>query len=1012
VRVLVGERMLEQSGSSNAAGRSRVREARSARLTRILVVFGLAGGASLLSFQLAGGGALRSEAPEALEGYSMGVGKYDLAQLELLTNTMYHVDESYVEPARIDYEVMYTEALEAVERRVPVTMFRREPGGQLLHAEMGSTRTVLQVPPITSREILVDQLKVVAALLEANLQPGDIPMDDPTESDPYAQIEYAMVNGILETLDPHSRLLPPEASKEMDVDNAGEFGGLGITILDDDGKLTVDYPLPDTPAMKADLQPGDQIVRIDGVSTINMTLDEAVDKLRGKIGSTVVIEIMRDGLTEPLEKPIVRDRIKLNPIESTLLEGGIGYVSVQGFNALVDSDVNDHLDRLSRDNGGRPLRGLVLDLRGNPGGYLNQAEKLADIFLDHGTVVSQVDANGKKLEEYDAHASGSEPAYPIVVLVNSSSASASEIVSGALRNNERAVIIGQRTYGKGSVQNLHNFVDGSKLKLTISKYLTPGDKSIQAVGIPADIELVPTIVERDTDAKTGQVDDIALLYLAERVRRESNADKHLEQATVRLEEPAYSIRYLRPAKPEARKSAALDLSKDFEVQFARDVLLNAPSSRRADILAASSGVVARYEKKENQRIEAAFQTLGIDWIDGPSVHAATLGVQFDLGTDGVLVAGVEEPVALVVTNNTDKPIYRLTAVATFEGDYTPREFVFGKLMPGETRRYEQPVQLADGEPTELTPVTFSFRDASGSEIAVQHARLPVQGKALPQLAWQTTVSDPSPGGNGNGIPEVGEKVVIGFDVQNVGKGATVDPFARIKNKSGRALDIVAGNLEPGVMRNPDGTECVATDLTKPDEFPKDCKRTLKPGEHWAGQFEVLVKEAPTTEPESIDLELGDASAYDHASIVRNGFYGYFAQRQPIEFNVGQPFAAFDHSVPPVVQVTDAPGVLVQNGQVHVSGVVTDDVGIGHVEIYAGEDKVFFEGAVKGAHVRSVPYTADIALKPGLNTISVLASDESGFTDTHSVVTFYLAPELQAQVGDVMPTGDLPELKRN
>lgn len=992
---------------------------------RPVVVFGVTGVAGLAVFASSGGAHGSDTERAEAASFAAGVAYAGLGDLELLESTLYYVEESYVDPGRVDYEAMYVAALHAVEVRIPVTMFRREPGGTLLHVEVGSFRTVLDVQKVGSRKELQRELQRVADLLSKNLVASDIPMRDGDVGDPFAQVEYAMVNGALGTLDPHSRLLPPEASREMDVDNLGEFGGLGITIIERKGRLTVEYPLPDTPASREDIRADDQIVRIDGVSTINMSLDEAVSRLRGVIGTPVTIEIMRDGATEPITKTITRARIELKPVEGIVMDGNIGYVSVKGFHAQIAEQLAEVLARLERESGG--LKGLIIDLRDNPGGYLTQAEKMADLFLERGTIVSQVDSDGRKIDEFEARASGNEPKYPIAVLVNASSASASEIVSGALRNNERAVIIGERTYGKGSVQNLHKFIDESQLKLTISKYLTPGDKSIQAVGIPADIELVPTMVERKSQ-DDGSVDDIALLYFRERARREADADKHLEQASIRLEEPSYSLRYWRPVELKRRSRAEIDLSDDFEAQFARDVLLASTSPRRADVLAAAAPVVAKYEKQATATITEKFSLLGLDWADGPSAKKADLDVKFDLGADGVLVAGQEERVALEVTNRGSTPIYRMSAIATFEGDYGPREFFFGKLMPGETRRYEQPVTFVAGHPTELAPVNFSFREGSGAEIAHREARLPVQGAELPRLTWQVQVSDAAPGGDGDGSAEVGEKLRLDFAVRNDGKGTSREAFARVKNLSGRALDITSGTVEAGAFRDKSGVECVPTEpgvdsghvygdpnsaSVKSGALPKwpaGCAHELRPGESWSGAFEVLVREPPKGDHVDLKLEIGDASAYDHAAIVRSEFWSYFVNEQSFEIPVGKPAPKLPAGVPPVIDVTQAPEVSVQSGRASISGVVTDDQGIAHVEIWHAGEKVFYQGSVRGTAVRSVPFTADVALTPGLNTIAVLATDENGFTDTASVVTFYVTPE-DAKGGEAVSMGVAPRLTR-
>jgi carboxyl-terminal processing protease len=352
------------------------------------------------------------------------------------------------------------------------------------------------------------------------------------------------------------------------------------------------------------------------------------------------------------------------------------------------------------------------------------------------------------------------------------------------------------------------------------------------------------------------------------------------------------------------------------------------------------------------------------------------------------------------------------------------------LLPGETRRYEQKVELVRGHPTEQTPVAFSFRDRTGKEFLTKHARLPVQGQALPRLVWQVTPSDAQPGGDGDGNLEAGERLSLGLTVTNAGTGSTQETFARIKNKSGRALDITRGTVEPGFMVAADGSRCgvleagveagtVVGDRTagsaridKGDapKYAEGCKRRLAPGETWSGSFEVLVK--PSSEHDlGLELSIGDAGAYDHAAIVRSGFYSYFTNEQEISLPLGKRLPELPKSVPPEVQITRAPGLVVSGERAGLSGVVTDETGIAHVEVYHGEDKVFFQGSVRGAHVRSVPFTADVELTPGLNTFSVLATDEQGFTDTSSVVTFYEAPEQQANAVDVLPMGSSTELRR-
>ena len=253
------------------------------------------------------------------------------------------------------------------------------------------------------------------------------------------------------------------------------------------------------------LRAQDRITRIESESTINMDLDEAVSKMRGAPGSSVTITVDRDGWDSPRDYTIVRDRIKPARVKGELLDGGIAWVAIPSFHEQVDAQLEETLGRLSREAGPAGLKGLVLDLRENPGGYLHQAIAVSDRFLDHGTIVSTVERDGKNREQRNAKESGTEPDYPMAVLTSGNSASAAEIVAGALKNDERAVIIGERTFGKGSVQNLYSFSDGSRLKLTVARYLTPGDHSIQNVGIPPDIELEGAVLLPARDRKSTRL---------------------------------------------------------------------------------------------------------------------------------------------------------------------------------------------------------------------------------------------------------------------------------------------------------------------------------------------------------------------------------------------------------------------------------------------------------------------------------------------------------------------------
>ncbi len=294
------------------------------------------------------------------------------------------------------------------------------------------------------------------------------------------------INGMLNALDPHSAYLTPDLYRELQVDTEGSFGGLGIEITLRDGILTVVSPIEDTPASRAGLKAGDQIIKIEGELTKDMSLVEAVKRMRGPKGSKVQISIRREGISRFLEMTLTREVIKVQSVKSRLLEKGYGYVRVAQFQDRTDIDLENALRRLTQENG--KLEGLIVDLRNNPGGLLSQAVKVSDLFLDSGLIVYTEGRLDNQKQKYFAHPGGYADV-PIVVLVNGGSASASEIVAGALQDHGRAVVLGTQTFGKGSVQTILPLESGAALRLTTAMYYTPSGRSIQVTGIAPDITL-------------------------------------------------------------------------------------------------------------------------------------------------------------------------------------------------------------------------------------------------------------------------------------------------------------------------------------------------------------------------------------------------------------------------------------------------------------------------------------------------------------------------------------------
>ncbi|MZG54354.1 MAG: S41 family peptidase [Nitrospinae bacterium] len=399
-----------------------------------------------------------------------------------------------------------------------------------------------------------EKLKVfseILSLIESNYV-------EPTEND--SMIEGA-IRGMVKSLDPHTSYMPPASYKEMQVETTGKFGGLGIEISIRDGVLTVVSPIEETPAFRAGIKPGDKIIKIEDESTLDMTLQDAVTRLRGETGSPITITIFRKSFKAPKEFTIVRDIIKVRSIVSKLYENDIGYIKIRSFSKNTSSD----LDKALEDLGQKGITKLILDVRNNPGGLLNQAVEVTDRFLNRENLI--VYTKGRSDEQnmrFTSHDKVAGVTYPMIILVNGGSASASEIVAGALQDLNRAVILGTQTFGKGSVQTIIPLSDGSALRLTTARYYTPSGRVIQENGIMPDIvvEMRPVSkVEKKEDEEEEPEEKSRL----RRFLREKDLKKHLKgKSSIEGAEEENSDQLEEAKKKELNE----DLEKDNQLQQA------------------------------------------------------------------------------------------------------------------------------------------------------------------------------------------------------------------------------------------------------------------------------------------------------------------------------------------------------------------------------------------------------------------------------------------------------------
>jgi carboxyl-terminal processing protease len=310
------------------------------------------------------------------------------------------------------------------------------------------------------------------------------------------KLVYGAIKGMLRELDPHTNFMNPDVFKDFETETSGEFGGLGIEISVQNGVLTIISPIEDTPAWEAGIKAGDKVIAVDGKSTKGLSLVEASQMMRGKKGSKTTLSIVREGADQPKDITITRGNVKIRSVKYTDLMDGYGYIRITSFIENTGKDLSRTLKEHQKKHS--ETKGIIIDLRKNPGGLLDQAVKVSDLFIPEGKIVSTIGREKAKEEVVYASKKAEYTQFPIIVLINEHSASASEIVAGALQDNKRAIIMGEKSFGKGSVQSVVKLGDGSGLKLTIARYYTPSGKSIQAEGITPDIEVEDVDVEAFT----------------------------------------------------------------------------------------------------------------------------------------------------------------------------------------------------------------------------------------------------------------------------------------------------------------------------------------------------------------------------------------------------------------------------------------------------------------------------------------------------------------------------------
>jgi carboxyl-terminal processing protease len=975
--------------------------------------------------------------------------RHDLSALKIFNMTLLRIKERYVDPARVDPRKMLYAALDSVQFNIPEVLVEPDAVHNRVRVTVNDKPETFETDDVDSPWRLAGKLKKVFRFIETNINNSGADL---------AKVEYAAVNGMLSTLDPHSILMDPEQARDMDVSTSGKFGGLGIVIRMIEKKLTVVRPMKDTPAWRKGIKAGDHIVKINQEPTENLTSNEAVDRMRGDPRTGVTLYVERKGVDSVMRFDLIRDLIRVRQVEHKLLsrsdaadpdgsaggaggkaargiDRGIGYIRVKQFSKGIASDVADAMREMSA----KGATSWVLDLRGNPGGLLEEAVQLADLFVDSGTIVTTV--SGRDREARRAERGFGDTTSSLAVLVSGNSASASEIVAGALKNLDRAAIIGTRTFGKGSVQELYDNDDHSKLKLTIAQYLTPGDRSIQNLGIVPDILLQRMYVPDKNDSPQ----DFVRLLPPTRTYGEKDLDAHLVSTYARdVDKPAYELPFMverkKPAAgaaPEVRPPDDEDTTdddevvEDFEIRFAKQLVSSVAAPTRPRLVAGAGKIVQSVRAEEEKKLVAALQTIGVDWTAAPTAAGKpNLEVSVAASPSGQVKAGDIVTVTTTVKNTGTDAAYRV--LSRLQGDdlvFEDTELPVGKIAPGETRTYSTRLQVPKDALDRVDRLSLEVREAHNALAHVTPAELRIQAAPRPVFAYAWQLIDD---GNGDGLIQRGEHYRLQVQIKNTGAGPTQEATVLLRNATGDGVVLDRSRVE---LKDP-----LAPGDVRQIEFPFATDATLKGNEmvvelmaydsaldvQATDKLHFKLSPTVTAVPRSGEVTVRAATAVHAGASEDTGVVGYtmkgasfpaiasYGAWVKVKLDAagtrvgflpsaaaqaggsGQPrYTQLWNSTPPMIALA-AQGLQTNADTYHLSGSVSGEQHVEDMYVFVSNQsakiesrKVFYRSNRGGKDGKQLEFATDLPLWPGSNMVTVVARASA---EVRSVKTMFVYRE--------------------
>jgi carboxyl-terminal processing protease len=715
--------------------------------------------------------------------------------LKTLSSILLLVKEDYVDKKSIEPIKMFKGAVNALERFIPEIIIKKQD--KLYNINIGTKAIPFNLSKINSPLLLYKNILKLFKVVTENVQ--DIKLE---------KVEEELINGMLQTLDPHTMLLSPSIYREMKTRTRGSFNGIGIVVVQKNGFLTVIAPIDDTPAAKAGVKAGDKIVKIGDLSTVNLSLNEAVNLLRGNPETTVTIWVERIGAPNLIRFILNRTIIHLNSVNSRILEANVGYLRIKQFTQTTSKELSEHLNRMKT----RGVKSLIIDLYNNPGGLLKEARKCADIFMDSGiifTAVSQKNLHGDINSASTLNTLWKEN---VIVLINKGSASASEILAGALKHNLRALIMGEKSFGKGSIQMVTENSDGSALKMTIAHYLSAGKIAIQSRGVIPNIKIVTINVENPHHP-----------IFTDWVSKDTR--EHVGPSIGSKDYPPwFSFKILSTWEDRESVLGSINNAPTSLIKLARRILVHLKNSNLLDKTAITS-FMKKEESVEMRKLLTILGKKGIDWTAGNGTkHNPSIEATVTFENSRKVVAGKTLNGKVELRNLGTGPAFRLSALVQNTPYNIPKELLFGTLTPGAAKTVPFKYVVDSSSPPALWPLKIEYKS---NDLLMDSKKLPkttiypiqvVPSKKPVFKIHYHTMDDI--GGNGDGLCQPGEKLRLRIMVTNIGKGTATDTIVTLQNKSGKNATISKGNykfgrLLPGETRTEDFSINVRRVISKP-----------------------------------------------------------------------------------------------------------------------------------------------------------------------------------------------------